>query len=182
MSKEEELVRVARITGVHGIKGELKATPYGELDSVQWDAAFLSGKGEDKPVRVLRVRRHKGSWLFLLEGCVDRTAAEALVGLWMAVRRSDLPPPGKDEYYYFDLVGMEVLSEDGAAIGSITGVISTGGNDVLEVSGPLGEVLIPAVEDIIVRVEPEGRRIIVRLIEGLLPEQSEGRPGKTDEQ
>ncbi len=171
MSKDEALVPIARITGVHGIKGEVKAAPYGALDSFEWGPVFLTGKGKTQAWKVVRARMHKGHYILVLEGCADRNTAETLVGYEISVKKEDLPEAGEDEYYYFDLIGMEVYTEDGLHIGRIENVISTGGNDVLETHGPRGEVLIPAIEEVIVRVEAENRKIIVRLMEGLLPEE-----------
>lgn len=170
MNKSDELVPVARITGAHGIKGEVKAASYGDLEGIEWDTVFLSGNGRETARKVLRARRNKNAWLFDLEGCHDRTSAEALVGLQISIKRTDLPETAEDEYYYTDLIGMEVWSDESQYIGRVSNVISTGGNDVLETSGPYGEVLIPAIENVIVRVEREKRQIIIRLIEGLLPE------------
>ncbi|MBW7956586.1 MAG: 16S rRNA processing protein RimM [Deltaproteobacteria bacterium] len=171
MSKEEELVPIARITGAHGIKGEVKAAPYGDLDDMDWKAVFLVGKGGARPARVTRVRRHKGVFILELDGVADRNAAEALSGFDISVRRSDLPETAEDEYYYFELVGMDVYSEDSKHIGRVSDVMETGSNDVLVVDGPHGEVLVPAIEQVIVRVDPDEKKITIRLIEGILPEE-----------
>lgn len=171
MSKDEGLVPIARITGVHGIKGEVKAAPYGGLDGLKWGAVFLTGKGKTQERRVVRARLHKGNYILVLEGCSDRNTAETLVGFEVFVRKEDLPEIAEDEYYYFDLIGMDAYAEDGLYIGRVENVISTGGNDVLETYGPRGEVLIPAIEDVIIKVEAENRKIIVRLMEGLLPDE-----------
>lgn len=170
MSKEEELVPIARITGAHGIKGEVRASPYGDLDEMGWGAVFIVGRGAEKPARVRRARRHKGVFILEIEGVADRNAAEALSGLEVAVRRSDLPGTSEDEYYYFELVGMDVYSEDSKLIGRVSDIMETGGNDVLVVTGPFGEVLVPAIEQVIVRVDPEERKITIHLLEGILPE------------
>lgn len=172
MSREEDLVPIARITGAHGIKGEVKAAPYGDLDDMGWEAVFIAGKGgEARPARVTRARRHKGVFILELEGVADRNAAEALAGLDISVRRSDLPETAEDEYYYFELVGMEVYSEDSKHIGRVADVMETGSNDVLVVDGAYGEVLVPAIEPVIVRVDPDKKEITIRLIEGILPEE-----------
>ena len=171
MSSKEELIPIGRITGAHGIRGEVKLAPYGPLDDVQWGTVYIAMRGlAPEPCKVLSFRLHKGGYLVFLEGVPDRNAAETYSGLEVFVHRSDIPEAGEGEYYYADLVGMEVFTEEGKLVGRVDNVFSTGGNDVLETSGPLGEVLIPAIESVIIRIEPEKRKITVRLMEGLLPD------------
>lgn len=167
----EELIPIGRITGAHGIRGEVKLAPYGPLDDIQWGTVYIARGGTAPEERkVLSFRMHKGVYLVFLEGVPDRNAAEALSGLEVFVYKSAVPEAGEGEYYYGDLVGMEVFTEEGKFIGRVDNVFSTGGNDVFETSGPFGEVLIPAIESVIIRIDPEKRKITVRLMEGLLPD------------
>lgn len=168
----DELIPIGRITGAHGIKGEVKLAPYGPLDDIEWTTLNISREGKPPEVRrVLSFREHKGVYLVVLEGVPDRNAAEALAGYEAAVPESCLPEAAEDEFYYSDLVGMEVFTEEGTLLGRVENVFSTGSNDVLEVSGPSGEVLIPAIENVVLRVDMDGKKITVRLMEGLLPDQ-----------
>ncbi len=169
MSKEE-LIPIGKISGVHGIRGEVKLAPYGPLEDVQWGTVYIASGKALEPRKVLSSRVHKGVYLVFLEGVPDRNTAETLAGREVFVHKSSLPEAGEDEYYYADLVGMEVFTEEGKPVGKVENVFSTGSNDVLETSGPFGDVLIPAIESVIIRVEPEKRKITVRLMEGLLPD------------
>lgn len=167
----EELIPIGRITGAHGIRGEVKLAPYGPLDDIQWGTIYIARSGKAPEERkVLSFRMHKGAYLVFLESVPDRNAAEALSGFEVFVYKSAVPEAGEGEYYYADLVGMEVFTEEGKLVGRVDNVFSTGGNDVFETSGPFGEVLIPAIESVIIRIEPETRKITVRLMEGLLPD------------
>ncbi|MBI5587689.1 MAG: 16S rRNA processing protein RimM [Deltaproteobacteria bacterium] len=166
---KEDIVPVGRITGVHGIKGEIKVAPYGDLEETEWTTVFITGKNRREALRVLRVRPHKGALIFELEGYSTRTGSEGLVGLEISIPRKDLPALSEDEYYYSDLVGMDVWADDGRHLGAVTNIFPTGSNDVLEVRGVLGEVLIPAIEETVVKVDMETRRVTVHLLEGLLP-------------
>lgn len=170
MSKEE-LIPIGRITGAHGIRGEVKLAPYGPLEDLQWAVVYVAERGRAaEPRKVVSHRVHKGVYLVFLEGVPDRNTAETLAGAEVLVEKSCLPEPAEDEYYYADLVGMEVFTEEGKYVGKVENVFATGGNDVLETYGPHGEVLIPAIESVIVLVEPGKNRITVRLMEGLLPD------------
>lgn len=176
--KNVDLVEVGRVVGVHGIKGEIKVLLYGSLPEFRWDSVFLNGADKGavrRSFKVLNARGHKNILIFALDGCRDRDLASTLVGMGVSVRRDELPAPAPDEYYHHDLIGMEVASDDGRELGRITGIISTGGNDVFEVEGPYGEVLVPVIEQTAVTIDLKNKRVVVRLLEGLLPEEGKGR-------
>lgn len=157
--------------GVHGIKGEIKVLPYGDLEGLKWETLYIAGK--DRAYRLTRVRKHKAVFIVEIEGFSRREDVEPLTGLEVSAPREDLPGLQEDEYYYSDLIGMEVASDDGRVLGRVINIISTGSNDVLEVKGPFGDVLIPAIEEAIVEVDVEKKKVIVRLLEGLLPGDNE---------
>ncbi len=170
---KDGLVPIGKIIGVHGIKGEVKVFPYGELEGFELKTVLVSAKEAVKSFMVKRVRKHKDVYILELEGVSVRNDAQALIGAEVRVPKDDLPELDEDEYYYMDLVGMDVMTDEGKYLGSITNVIATGSNDVLEVDGPLGSVLIPALDNIIIEVDAVGRKVTVRLMEGLLPGETE---------
>lgn len=173
---KEEIIPVGKITGVHGIKGEIKVTLYGDLEGLEWKTVSITGR-KRYTCKVLRVRPHKGALIFELEGFARREDAEALVGLEVSIRKSELPDLSEDEFYYSDLLGMDVWADDGRLLGQITNIIPTGSNDVLEVTGPFGEILIPAIKETMVAIDPDEKKLTVRLLEGLLPDETEKGPG-----
>lgn len=168
MNKSDTLP-VGKIIGVHGIKGEIKVLPYGELEELGLETVYLTGRGRNEPRKVKRLRRHKESFIIELEGVSDRNAAEELAGLEISVPKSDLPNLPEGEYYHYDLVGMDVWAEDGRHLGLIKNVFATAGHDVFEIEGALGEVLIPAVGEFVLKIDAEHKKVIVRLKEGMLP-------------
>ncbi|MBI5455193.1 MAG: 16S rRNA processing protein RimM [Deltaproteobacteria bacterium] len=170
---KDGLVPIGKIIGAHGIKGEVKVFPYGELEDFELKTVLVSAKEAVKSFTVKRVRKHKDFYILELEGVSVRNDAEALIGAEVRVPKDDLPELDEDEYYYMDLVGMDVMTDEGKYLGSITNVIATGSNDVLEVDGPFGSVLIPALDNIIIEVDAVGRKVTVRLMEGLLPGETE---------
>jgi 16S rRNA processing protein RimM len=179
---KEELLPVGKITGLHGIRGEVKVLAYGGVVEFPFKTVILRGGGCGKGNRgkeeigrglealeVKSVRSHKGGFLVFFRGYGSREASEELVGLELFVKREDLPPLEPDEFYQHELIGMNVVTDDGRDLGKVTGIIPTGAADVIEVKGPLGEVLIPMAGDFIVSVDMDANRLVVRLIEGLLP-------------
>jgi 16S rRNA processing protein RimM len=92
----------------------------------------------------------------------DRDAAEALVGQDIYVSRDLLPPPGKDEYYWVDLEGLEVVTTEGVALGRVSHLFATGANDVVVVKDGTRERLVPFIQGSFVRsVDLSGGRMVV---------------------
>jgi 16S rRNA processing protein RimM len=105
-----------------------------------------------------------------LDGIADRESAAALRGALLLVRETDLPSPADDEYYRYQLIGLRVVSASGEPLGEIADIISTPGNDVFVVRGDKGEILIPAIEDVILDVDLTTGVVTIEPIPGLLPE------------
>lgn len=161
-----DYVRVARIAGVHGIRGELRALP---LDG---DPDFLTGFKtfylDGRPVTAAACRVHKGMALLKLEGVEDRDAAEALRGKELFIRRSDARLPD-GEYFDDELIGLDVYNgETGERVGELTGVERYPAGKVYTVRGEK-EFLVPAVKDaFILNVDLESGRMDIRVWEGLI--------------
>lgn len=111
---------------------------------------------------VLRSRVHLGALVAQLAGVADRDAAEALKGTLVGVPREALPPAGKDEYYWDDLIGLEVVNVRGERLGEVDSLIETGANDVLCVrAGDGRELLLPFVGAVVLDVDLAQKRIRV---------------------
>ena len=164
-------VPVGKIVGVHGVKGELKVLPYGDLSEFVWKTVSIETEDGTISYPVKKVRPHKGVFLFKLRGLNRREEAERFIGEEVSVAKEDLPPLPEGEYYYFELQGMDVVTEDGTFLGKLVSIFPTGSNDVYEVHGPEGEILIPVIEDVVLNVDLKRRTITVRLLEGLLPDE-----------
>jgi 16S rRNA processing protein RimM len=118
------------------------------------------------------VRPHKGVLLIKLEGVDDRDAAEELRGMLVQVPLEEAVPLEEGEYYHFQLIGVDVETETGEWLGRVADVIATGAADVFVVRGPRGEVLLPAIEDVILELDTEEREMTVHLLPGMLEEDS----------
>jgi 16S rRNA processing protein RimM len=97
----------------------------------------------------------------------DRTAAEELRGRYLFVPTSSVPPLPEGEYWTHDLIGCQVWTEEGRLLGAVREVIHGPANDVWATEGKGGEVLIPALKDVVHEVDTAGRRIVVREVPGL---------------
>jgi len=174
LSKEntDKMVPIGRFSTPHGVKGEIKFKPYEGIDDFIWDEIFVIINKGLKALVVEGVRGHTGYFLLTIKGLTLREEAAHFTGLEVSIPESELPTAPEGEYYYKDLVGLAVRTDDGRDLGNISRVFSAGGgNDVFEIQGPLGEVLVPVIEETIKEVNIKEKLIIVHLLEGLLNEE-----------
>ena len=142
---------VGRISGLFGTRGWVKVFSYTRPrdNLLEYDPWFLRVDGEWRRYAVREARRHHGGVIALLEGIDDRDQAATLVKREIAVTRAQLGPSTPGEYYWADLVGLQVTNLQGEALGHVEGLLETGAHDVLRVVGER-EYLVPYVRDVYV--------------------------------
>lgn len=160
--RPDELVVMGRIAAPYAIKGWVKVQPFTEhLDSLlDYPLWRLGRAGAWREFRLLEGKVHGQSLLACLEGVADREAAEALQGMEIAVARAELPPPAEDEYYWDQLIGLEVVNRQGETLGRVESVLETGAHDVLKIRGER-EYLVPFVAALVDKVDLAAGRIEV---------------------
>jgi len=159
------LIHVGRIVRAIGLKGFVGVGgSEGGLALVS--RVVLRRAGVDQEREVLEARPQGKVWAVHLEGTTDRTGAEGLVGWEVLVERDELGPAEEGTHYWADLEGLPVVTVTGEVVGTVTGLYETGGVDVLVVTGPRGESLIPLAP--YTQVDLTARRIVVDPPEGLL--------------
>ena len=172
----DDLLRVGVTTGTHGLRGDLKVRPLSDDSSALLTASeiFIRGRqGELVLYRAAVVKEHKENVLLRLQGLESIDAVQSLVGCEVLMRRSDLPDLPDEEFYWFELEGLNVVDRRCGDLGILEEMFSTAAHDIYVVRGRFGEVLIPAVEEFIVEIDRGGRRMLVDLPEGLVPENDE---------
>jgi 16S rRNA processing protein RimM len=175
---EEESARLAgivvlgKLVDAYGLRGAVRVHPFAD-DPESWGTMprWWLGGGGGAPetwrcLRLIRCRKQSGSLIAVLDGVDDRDAAESLRGMLVGAPREELPTPKDGEYYWGDLVGLDVVNARGQALGRVAGLIGTGANDVLRVveegkEGEGRERLLPFVEAVVREVDTPGRRIRV---------------------
>jgi 16S rRNA processing protein RimM len=118
--------------------------------------------------QVATTRWHKDRILLTLQGCEDRTTAEGLRGLLVQIPIEEAMSLPEDEYYPYELIGLDVMTVEGEELGRLSEVIFTNANEVYVVVGPRGQILLPAIADVIDHVDLDTGQMVVRLIEGLV--------------
>ncbi len=161
--------RVGIITGTHGLKGEVRVLPttddpdrFRSLKNV-----LLTGAGKETPAIIERAGRAGRFIVLKLRGTDTIEQAVLLKGRSVEIDRADAVELEEGEHFIPDLIGCEVVTEEGRLLGRLTDVILTGANDVYEVSGRDGTLLLPVIPECIKSVDTEGGRITVALLPGL---------------
>ena len=166
MSKQDTHIQLGAIQGVFGIKGWLKIFSFCRpkeqiLDYSSWELRTLN----NADVYVLQEGKLHGNGIVAkLQNIDDRTQAKTLVRAEIWVAKSELPDLAKDEFYWFQLEGLTVISVDGEQLGRVKRMMETGANDVIVVQDETEkqEILIPYVrEQVVKRVDLEKRIITV---------------------
>lgn len=111
--------------------------------------------------------RHSNQVILKLEGVDDSDAARGLIGQWLTAPPDSAPQLPEGEYFHYQLLGLRVITEDQEELGTVAEIIQTGSNDVYVVSGEGSEVLVPAIGQVVRRVDLEQGVMVVRLMEGL---------------
>ncbi len=170
-----ERVAVGRINSPWGLKGHVKVTPLtANPDRIVVGAVLILNGVR---VRILDIETPLGFPCILFEGHEGRDAAEALRGAIIEIPEADLPSLPEGEYYAHDLIGMSVVTTAGERVGRLEQVLVTGANDVYLVRLPnQKDILIPALEHIVIEIDVPGQRMVIEPVKGLLsgsPEDAE---------
>jgi 16S rRNA processing protein RimM len=172
---EPRYLVVGRVLRPHGVRGELRVeiiTGFPER-LAQHDAFYLAHPDSPEDVQrypVEEMRQHKEAVLLKLAGCDDRNEAELLRDMLVQIPIEEAVPLEEGEYYHFQIIGVRVETESGEWLGQVAEVLETGANDVYLVRGPRGEVLLPAIRDVVRELDPEAKLMVVHLLPGMLEE------------
>lgn len=164
---DEPTVVVGRITRAHGVTGEVAVQVISEV-SGRFDDGATVWLEDGRTLTVESSRPHKDRLLVRFRGVEDRAQAEALQKALLVVPESASPQLPDGSWWDHRIVGCDVETDTGRELGTIRDVIHTGANDVWSAVDDEGtETLIPVLEDVIVEVDVDGGRIVVREIPGL---------------
>lgn len=171
MIDQDELIPVGKISSTHGIRGHLKVFSYsGNIESLQHSGSvFLKNKSGLLQEHMIKgVSPHAGGFILSLGSFDDINQVIPLVGSEICLKRSQLPEPEEDEYYWRDLLGLTVVTDQGIELGRIADIFETGSSDIYVVRSDHNEYLIPAIADVISKVDIAGNRMVITPLDGLL--------------
>lgn len=165
---EPRYLVIGRVARPWGTRGEVKVeimTDFPERFSLL-RKVYLGP--EAVPFTLEGFRLHKGAAILKLGGYHDRTSVEKLRGQWVQIPIEEAVPLDQDEYYEHQIIGLAVWTAAGEHLGTVDEVISTKPNDVYVVRAEGREILIPAIEDVVLEINLAQGRLVVELMEGLI--------------
>jgi len=165
-----DLILLGKVAATHGIKGQLRIVPYsgsGETFLALTSVLLRNASGKTEEHGLASVSSHGRKVLVALKGYTDINQVIPFVGSEVLIKREQLPPVEEGEYYWHDLIGMKVVTDTGRHLGILESIIETGSNDVYVVTSGKEEVLIPALEDVVVSVDLAAKVMTVTPVEGL---------------
>jgi 16S rRNA processing protein RimM len=159
---------LGRVGAPFGVQGWVRVHPFAD-DPKAWasvPAWFLAPDPDLAPdgwrqVRLEQARLHGDGLIAKFADVTGRSAAEAIDGLYVGLPRESMPEPATDEYYWSDLVGLEVINQHGQSLGRVAGLIDTGANEVLRVQEGNTERLLPFIAAVVREVRVEAGTIRV---------------------
>ena len=165
-SPEPEFITVGKILAPWGNRGELRVEV--TTDFPQRFAPSSKVYIDHQPVLIDSVEWHKGKVIIKLSTVNSVEGAGKLCGQPVEIHHSQLQSLPEGQYYYFQLIGLELWTTQGELLGNVTDILSTPSNDNYVVSGTKGDILIPAIEDVVKIIDIDKGRLVIEAMEGLL--------------
>jgi len=162
------LFTIGRITGVHGLNGNLKVWSFAQSIETFAPGRKVILKAEKEAERsftILKAQPYKKGILLTIEGVDNRDLADGFVGQDILINRDQLPEPEKDSWYWQDLIGLDVFDDEKKFIGSVKEIFPTGAHDMLVVMNHNRETLVPMHRHFVKSVDMDKKAIVITLPE-----------------
>ena len=167
---EPRYLAVGIVNRAHGLRGELSVTVLTEFpdrfETTDW--VYLGNELEATPYRLESYRWHTNKILLTLSGVTDRTQAEKLRGQLVQVPIEEAFPLPEGVYYLYQLIGLQVITTEGEALGSVVDVLETGANDVYVLDNGGQQLLVPAIADVVQSIDMAKGQMVIEVIDGLI--------------
>jgi len=169
----EDYIPIGKIIKPHGFRGELKLKPLTNMDEIfeNLNNVYIYNEDDEKSFKssVIDIRKTGKGYVFSLNGINDQTLANRLRNHYVYIKKDFLPELKDGEYFFFQVLDCEVYNENDVFLGVVTDIIETGAKNVLvvqkEENRNIVENLIPIVDDFILNMDLENKKIIVRILE-----------------
>lgn len=166
-----EWISIGKVVKTHGIRGELKFVPFVNDPEIYRNAKRIAlGRDEEEKVvkQIQSFRGHDSRLIIKLKECDSMDDAKKLCGNEVFVHRDDFESLPEGEYYWFEILGLQVYDEDGRHYGHIVEIMETGSNDVYVVQDGKKELLLPMIDSVVKTISVKENKLVFHVVEGLL--------------
>ncbi len=167
----EEYLEIGQIVNTSGLKGFLKVIPLTD-DITRFEdlkTVYIQEKKDLVEFKIQEVKYSKNMVLLKLEGIDDIGEAEKFKNFYIKINRKDAVELEEDSYFIVDIIGCKVFTDENEFLGKVIDVFQTGSNDVYTVKNNEDkEILLPAIEDVIKDIDIANKKIVVKLMDGLI--------------
>lgn len=170
----QEYITVGKLVNTHGLKGEVRIWSETDFPEERFKKGgtlylFLPGQTAPLTLKIGSVKPYKNMYLLTFDGYDFIDQVEKWKGGLLKVKTEDRIPLPEGEYYFQDIIGCEVFTEENERIGVITDILQPGANDVWVVKRQNGkEALIPYIDDVVRKVDVKGKKVVIYPMPGLL--------------
>lgn len=172
------MIKVGRIVNTFGIRGQIKVIADTDFPEERFARGaqlhILDNNQSIAQVVVEQAHLHKGTYLITLEGYHNINQVEIYKGMWLAIDPEDQHELEDDAYYHHQIIGLEIITTQGQALGKVKEILSLGSNDVWVVKRTQPgkkDALIPFIEDVVKNVNLEKGQATIELMEGLIDDE-----------
>ncbi|HPO38683.1 MAG TPA: ribosome maturation factor RimM [Kiritimatiellia bacterium] len=165
------MVSLGKIVKPQGLKGEFRVYPHSmNSESLGRSIPIVIAPAAGDPIstRIVRSRQQGTIFIVKAEGIDSIAQVEQLLEAQVLTDEANLAPLEDDEFYWYEVIGMEVVTDTGDSLGKVESVIPTGANDVLQVRRGRREYLLPNIPDVVREIDRDAGRILVHLLPGLI--------------
>jgi 16S rRNA processing protein RimM len=166
---EPEYLVVGFLRRPHGVKGELLMDVHTDFPERLKTGRTVFVGDSYQPMVLASLRQHGGGMLVRFRGIKSPEEAGQYRNTWVYVPTADRPALPEGEYYHHQLIGLNVVTDEGRELGVLVDVLETGANDVYVVrDADRNETLLPAIPAVVLEIRPADRQMRVHLLEGLV--------------
>ena len=167
----EEYLEIGQIVNTFGIKGQVKVVPFTD-DMTQFDTLkqiYIEKRKNLELFKIEKTNYHKNMIILKLKGIDTPEQAESLRNCYIKINRKDARKLPEGTYFIVDLIGLDVYTDEEKLLGTLEDIYNAGSSDIYVVRNSEGkQILLPAIKDVIKKVDIENKKVIVHIIEGLI--------------
>ena len=167
----QEYFEIGQIVNTFGIKGEVKVNAFtDDLERFEeLKSIYIVKNKQLLEFEIENIKYQKNLVILKLKNIEDMNMAEKYKGCYLQIHRKDARKLPKDTYFIADIIGSEVITDDGKKLGKVDDIYNTGSNDIYVVKDELGkQILLPSIKEVILDIDVEKQIVTVHLLDGLI--------------